>query len=303
MAGTEAGRRRPAPTTVGRGTAPAGKAKRAPAATPVAKAGRTNRGAVAKVAQTPRAAARPWAGRFRAVWASGQFAALLGALICGGVIAYLLNAGALEVRQLAVDGAAATTPDQIATAGGVIGHNIFTVDPQTVAERLVALPTVREAQAWGELPDRLVVRIVERQPALVWQIGDARFLLDESGFVIATNPADDALRGLPRLNVHDLPAPEVGGRVDGGPLGTALAIARHAPDYGLTITGIDYAPAGGITIVTTGGNQATGGRRIIIGDGARLDEKLAASAAVLKTEQNWTVLNVTDPDRPFFPAR
>jgi cell division septal protein FtsQ len=228
--------------------------------------------------------------------------ALLGALICGGAIAYLLNAGSLGVRQVVIGGAAMTTPDQLAAASGVTGHNIFTVDPQTVAERLIALPTVREAQVWGELPDRLVVRIVERQPALVWQIGDARFLLDEGGFVIAINPADDATQGMPRLNVHDLPAPEIGARVDVAPLGAALAIARRAPDYGLTIAGIDYAPADGITIVTTGGNQATGGRRIIIGDGARLDEKLAASAAVLKTDQNWTVLNVTDPDRPFFPA-
>ena len=95
--------------------------------------------------------------------------ALLGALICGGTIAYLLNAGSLGVRQVVIGGAAMTTPDQLAAASGVTGHNIFTVDPQTVADRLIALPTVREAQVWGELPDRLVVRITERQPALVWQ--------------------------------------------------------------------------------------------------------------------------------------
>jgi hypothetical protein len=250
-----------------------------------------------------RPVARRRSERFRAVWASGQFMALLGALICGGTIAYLLNAGSLGVRQVVIGGAAMTTPDQLAAASGVTGHNIFTVDPQIVADRLIALPTVREAQVWGELPDRLVVRIAERQPALVWQIGDDRFLLDEGGFVIAQNPVADSTQNLPRVAVNGIAAPEIGGRVDPAPLGAALAIARHAADYGLTVNGIEYASPGGLTIVTTAGDQATGGRRIVVGDNTRIDEKLAASAAVLKTDQNWTVLNVTDPERPFFPAR
>jgi cell division protein FtsQ len=272
--------------------------------TPVARPERGARGAAAKAAPPRgRPVARRRSGRFRAVWASGQFVALLGALICGGAIGYLLNAGALGVRELAISGAAATTPEQIAAAGGVTGHNIFTVDPQIVAERLIALPTVREAQVWGELPDRLVVRVVERQPALVWQVGDDRFLLDAGGFVIAQNPAAETTQALPRVAVSGVAAPQVGGRVDTAPLGAALAITRHAPDYGLTISGIEYASPGGITIVTTGGGQSAGGRRIVIGDGERIDEKLAASAAILKSDQTWTILNVTDPDRPFFPAR
>ena len=115
------------------------------------------------------------------VWRNGRLAALLSALVLVATLAYLLNGAAFTVRQLDVAGATATGAQQVAAASGVIGHSIFTVDPQVVADRLAALPTVREAQVWAELPDRLVVRIVERQPLLVWEVNGVRSLVDLEG--------------------------------------------------------------------------------------------------------------------------
>ncbi len=300
MAGVDNGRRRPAPATVGRATPP-GKAKTAPARTGGGER-RTKRGAVALArSHAPRTRAQS-PGRFRTVWASGQFVALLAALACGGAIAYLLTSRSLTTQALVIDGATATTAEQIAAASGVLGHNIFTIDPQLVAERLVALPTVREAHAWSELPDRLVVRIGERRPALVWQVGDERFLLDDEGFVIALDPPAETAQGLPRVAVRELPAPQLGGRVEATPLATALTIARRAPDHGLVLAAIEYAPTEGMVLLLAA-DRDTPAKRVIIGGDARLAEKLAAAGAILKGDQNWTTLNVTAPDRPFFPAR
>jgi cell division protein FtsQ len=268
---------------------------------PAARAGRvTPRGAVAP-GRPARRGARP-SDRLHAVWATGQLAALLLALVCGVVIAIFLGSDLLTVRRIDLTGATLTTPQQIAEVGGVQGHNIFTVDTQEVAERLIALPTVREAQVRSELPDRLVVQIVERRPAAVWQAGDARFLIDEGGFVLAVNPAEGVTRGLPQVMARDGDAPTIGKEVAPAIVAATLTIARDASAYGVTVSEIDYSPTGGLAILTPGGAQTTASRRILLGPPTRLAEKLAASGEVIRTEQSWTVLDVTDPERPFFPA-
>ncbi len=286
MAGPESGSRRAAPAAVGRARKPAGQA--AP------------RGAVAP--GTPARRGARFVDRLHAAWSTGQLAALLLALACGVAIALFLGSDLLTVRRLDLSGAALTTPQQVADVGGVQGHNIFTVDTQGIAERLIALPTVREAQVRSELPDRLVVRVVERQPAAIWQAGDSRFLVDAGGFVLAVNPADDVARGLPLVVVRDGDAPTPGKPIAPEIVAATLLIARDASTYGVTVSELDYSPASGLTILTPGGAQTTAARQILLGPSARLAEKLAASGEVIRTEQRWTVLDVTDPERPFFPA-
>ena len=295
MANTETRRQRGATPIAGRDK------KRAAAARPVPKRAAACRGVGAQATATKPTAKRT--DRFHAVWASGQLAALLGALVCGGVIAYLSTAGSLQIRQIDLAGAALTSSDSITTAIGASGHNIFTVEPHMAAIRLAALPTVREAQVWGELPDRLVVRLVERQPALVWQLGEERYLLDSGGFVIAKNPAAETGQTLPRIVVREGDPPTVGGRVDTTVLQAALTIAQRSSEYGVTVGRIEFAPATGLTVITPGSAGTAGERSIVIGSRGRLEEKLSVASEVIRTEQSWTILNVTDPDRPFFPAK
>jgi cell division protein FtsQ len=231
------------------------------------------------------------------IWGSGRLAALVLAILCTGGLIYLLTAKALTVQQLAIRGESLTSEQEIAASGGVLGHNIFTVDAQVVADRLTALPTVREAKVWGELPGRLVIHIVERQPALVWQVGNDRFLVDPGGVVMAVNPPEERLRDLPVVTVRDVEAPLVGGQLDGATVATLAQLLRRAPEYGLPVAALDYSPQGGIVL------HVDQQRQILFGTSERLEEKLAASAAVAASDAGWTTLNVTDPDRPFFPVR
>ena len=153
------------------------------------------------------------------------------------------------------------------------------------------------------MPDRLVVRLVERQPAFVWQLGEERYLLDSGGFVIAKDPAAETSQPLPQIVVREGDPPTIGERVDTVVLQAALTIARRSAEYGVTVGRIEYAPASGLTVITPGSAGAGGGRSIVIGSSARLEEKLSVAGEVIRTEQSWTILNVTDPDRPFFPAK
>ena len=281
--------RRPLPaaaTSVGR---PRQRAEAAPQARPAG-------GATKSVGRpTRREESRP--GRWGAIWGSGRLAALVLAIACTGGLIYLLTAHALTVQQLAISGESLTSEEEIVARGGVLGHNIFTVDAQVVADRLTALPTVREARVWGELPDRLVIHIVERQPALVWQIGNDRYLLDEGGVVMAHNPPEERTRDLPTINVRDVESPQVGGHVDAAMVATLTQLLRRAPEYGLPIAALDYSPQSGIVL------HLDQNRQILLGNSTRLEDKLAVSAAIAASDSSWVTLNVSDPDRPFFPAR
>ena len=236
-------------------------------------------------------------GRLGLLWGTGRLAALVLSIACAGALIYLLTAKALTVQTLTIVGASATSRDEIAAGVGVMGDNIFTVEPQAAAERLVALPTVREVTIWPELPDRLVIRITERQPVLIWQSGSDRFLVDERGVVMALNPPAERSQNLPAVIVRDLEAPAVGGELDQEIVAKLTLLLRRAPEYGLPVSALDYSPQSGIVL------HVDKERTILFGAGARLDEQLAVAAAVAGSENSWTVLNVTDPDRPFFPVR
>ncbi len=244
---------------------------------------------------TRREESRP--GRWAAIWGTGRLAALVLAIVSAGGLIYLLTAHALTVQQFAISGESLTSEEEIVTRGGVMGHNIFTVDAQVIADRLMALPTVREARVWGELPDRLVIHIVERQPVLVWRIGNDRYLLDEGGTVMAHNPPEERTRDLPAINVRDVESPAVGGHVDAATVGILAQLLRRAPEYGLPIAALDYSPQSGIVI------HLDQNRQILVGSSTRLEDKLAVSAAIAASDAGWVTLNVSDPDRPFFPVR
>ncbi|MGN6359555.1 MAG: cell division protein FtsQ/DivIB [Thermomicrobiales bacterium] len=298
MSGAESGRRRP---TDQRGAARA--VRPASGARTASDRPDPRRRTTARQQPTPtgRRRAHARAGRWRAAWRGGRLAALLAALALSGVLGYLLIAGAFSVRQLDSSGTALTTPAELAVTGGALGQNIFAVDPQDVAQRLVGLPAIQHAEVSLALPDRLVVRVVERQPALVWQVGADRFLLDASGMVIAENPPANFVQDVPGVTVHDLAAPVVGDRVDQGPVDASLAVARRAGQFGLHATALDYTPATGLTLGLAGAPP------VVIDSAARLDDKLAAVVVVLHDDpehgRGWKVLNVTDPDRPFYTTR
>ena len=236
-------------------------------------------------------------GRLGVLWGTGQLAALVLSIACTGALIYLLTANALTVQTLTIVGTTATNREEIAAGVGVMGNNIFTVEPQAAAERLAALPTVREATVWPELPDRLVVRITERQPVLIWQSGSSRFQVDERGVVMALNPPAERSQNLPNVTVRDLEAPAVGGQIDAAIVTKLTLLLRRAPEYGLPVAALDYSPQSGIVL------HVDKERTILFGEGARLDEQLAVAAAVAGSESNWTVLNVTDTDRLFIPVR
>ena len=98
---------------------------------------------------------------------------------------------AFGYRRLDLTGARYSDAASVRTAIGLgDGANLFTVATDEIAARLRTLPAVTGVTIEAALPDTLRVRLTERQPVLVWQIGQQRFLAATDGVLFATDNGD-----------------------------------------------------------------------------------------------------------------
>ncbi len=79
------------------------------------------------------------------------------------------------------------------------GQNLFEIATEPLEARIREIPAVAKVDISLGLPDTVAVQIVERVPILVWQIGERRLLVDESGLLFAR------LGKSPPASVADLP--------------------------------------------------------------------------------------------------
>lgn len=226
---------------------------------------------------------------------AGRLFSLVLALLLAAGLAYAFFGGAFVVAEVAVTGASLTPAADVSSTVGVLGANIFTVDAQEIASRLAALPTVRRAVVWTELPGQLRVALWERQGVLVWTAGDTSALVDENGNVLLLNPdAGMAGHGV-QVNAQKEPAPLVGQTVDTRAVRGALTLAEGLRGTTrLATSRIEYQASDGLILVLDGG------RRAIVGDGSRVAEKLVVLERLIDTTTRWTTLDLRDPDRPYF---
>jgi POTRA domain-containing FtsQ-type protein len=69
---------------------------------------------------------------------------------------------------------------------GIQGQNIFLLDVADLTTRIEALPMVASANLSKQLPNLVIINVVERTPVLLWQTQQGTFSVDSKGVVIAT---------------------------------------------------------------------------------------------------------------------
>jgi cell division septal protein FtsQ len=127
-------------------------------------------------------------------------AAVFVVVLVVGAVYGATTSSAFDYRQLRLDGASYTKgADVEAALARVRGANLFTVQTAPLEGDLKMLTTVADADVDVELPDTLSVTLKEREPILVWAVGDRSFLVDGTGTLFATVPAD------PPAEAADLP--------------------------------------------------------------------------------------------------
>jgi cell division protein FtsQ len=93
----------------------------------------------------------------------------------------LLLASHLELNTIEVQGFQRTNQQQIMEAASVpLKTPIFQLDLKEIAQRVEALPWVRSCEVRRVLPDKLSVRVIERQPVALIRM-DTLYYVDEDG--------------------------------------------------------------------------------------------------------------------------
>lgn len=93
---------------------------------------------------------------------------LLLATLLGGIVYTSIDAR-FFVYEAEIHGAQHLSPETIYESAGVDEQNIFWIDPQQVALRLIALEGIKVVRVSCELPARVVIEVEERQPAIMWR--------------------------------------------------------------------------------------------------------------------------------------
>lgn len=139
---------------------------------------------------------------------------------------------------------------EIATAAGIeMGMNLMTINLKAIRERISEMPMVQRAEVSRELPDRLEISIVERQP-LAWlscppqdvrpRSATRGFLVDQTGEVFRCEKVLKRFLDLPVIETYDLPKPADGVVIESAAIKEAIRLIvesqRHFAAEGLHVT-------------------------------------------------------------------
>ena len=218
---------------------------------------------------------------------SGRLPAFLLSVGLAVLVFGFLFSGDFPVKVVVVQGNKVAYADSITELSGAMGQSIFSIDSRTIAQRVATHPAVASAKVTTEFPDKVVIRLSERVPVLAWRTGNQVALVDDRGDVIAI--ADDP--SLPLLVQTSGDGPTPGTRVTTGIVQAALYVHEK---MGSGLAQLGYDPSSGLTA------QLHDGRTVVLGDGDKIPLKVSVLQSVLKLPDQWTRLDVRQPDRPYY---
>jgi cell division septal protein FtsQ len=162
----------------------------------------------------------------------------------GAALAMLVSAAAVygvgaspafDYTRLEVDGVVFTDRAAVEAAlAGARGENLFRLATGPLQSQVESLPTVAHASVDIRLPGTLAVTVDERQPVLVWQVGERRWLTDATGTLFAElgdRPPSEAAALPVVVDRRSLSTGlAVGSQLDPLDLDAATRLASLAPD-------------------------------------------------------------------------
>ena len=146
----------------------------------------------------------------------GVLAASLGGLCWIGysVILYVKTAPRFEVEKLAVSGLKRVDENQVlAKAGFEVGTNVFDVNLEEIRQRVEQIQWVRHALVERVLPDKIIIKVIEREPIGIARIRGEVYQFDMEAMILDPDPVSGSsfpiLDGLTRDAQLDLKRVEI----------------------------------------------------------------------------------------------
>lgn len=131
------------------------------------------------------------------------------------------------IYEATVQGNQFVEADEIYAASGLEGMSIFWINPEQVEAAICNLLGVKEARVNCRLPNQVTIEVLERQPQIIWQRGEARYWVDDLGIIL---PLRGELEGM--LLIQDLRTGplEASDRIDPEVITSALDLRRLLPE-------------------------------------------------------------------------
>ena len=111
-------------------------------------------------------------------------------------LGFALSSTNFQIHQIDIMGTQNTRLVNDIQHMGIQGQNIFLLDAGGLTTQIEAIPIVDSVTVSKQLPNLVVISVVERTPVLLWQTQQGTFSVDNNGVVIA--PANDT-SGVDRL--------------------------------------------------------------------------------------------------------
>jgi hypothetical protein len=223
-------------------------------------------------------------------------ARLVSAVIVLGMVIVLLLfflADPFYVRGAVVEGQEFLSPSDVYTIAGIDGWHLFWLDATAIRARLLAYPTLADADVSIEWPPNMVrITVAEREPALVWDQAGVTVWIDAQGRVMRQSAdVSGLIRIVAEANEGDPLTPNTRLPVD------VVSGALQLRDLLPTLESLRYDASKGL------GYNDPGGWEAWFGTGADMPEKMLIYNAMVADAQARGVLpteiNVSDPDAPF----
>jgi cell division protein FtsQ len=157
--------------------------------------------------------------------------------ILAGLAWALLGSSLLVVRSVQVTGVHLVSRAAVLQAAGLQrGTPLIRVNGAAVAHRVERLTPVLSVQVSRDWPDKIVISVQERRPAIAVTEPGGFGLVDEYGVVVETVPAQP--RGMPLLS-----EPATGSGVTGPAVGSGTLALRGSPAVRAAVIVLQDLPA------------------------------------------------------------
>jgi cell division septal protein FtsQ len=207
---------------------------------------------------------------------------------------YAALSGPFVIRDVAVSGSSRVPIGEIRAAAALDGARVFAASARAAEARIAALPAVRRARVTLQLPDRALIDVDERRPAIAVASAAGKLYADADGALFSAAPVD----GIATLE-DETTRRVAGGRIDTALVGATLAIATREPAYfGHAIERIRLTSAYGLVVTLAGPLE------LRIGGADQIDQKLEAARQIVlsRAGKRLDYVDVRNRENPvFFP--
>lgn len=119
---------------------------------------------------------------------------------------FLLNSDVFKIKSIGVIGNKTLSKDDIISSSEIgKDENIFRIKKSQVKNSIENLPYIKEIEIKREFPDRIIIKVTEREESLMIQNISSYFIADNEGYILKQiDEIDDDLLLIRGINIRNL---------------------------------------------------------------------------------------------------